>query len=75
VALGSNVVDQWRGAGELQKAIDQQAKAVEGSAKVEAQLDALAKGVQALAAGGNRNVQTIVDVLARNGVKFNAAAN
>jgi hypothetical protein len=74
VVLGSNIVDQWRAAGDMQKAVDQQAKALEGSAKVEAQLESLAKGVQSLAAGGNGNAQAIVDVLAKNGVKINTGA-
>lgn len=74
IVLASNLFDQRRAHEEMEKAVESQAKAVEGSAKIETQLDALAKGVQALAASGNPNARAIVDVLAKNGVNINSGA-
>jgi hypothetical protein len=74
IVLASNVFDQRRAHVEMTKAVEAQAKSLEGGAKVEAQLDALAKGVQGLAAGGNPNARAIVDVLAKNGVNINSSA-
>ena len=74
LVLASNLFDQMRAHDEMEKAVAAQAKALEGSAKVETQLDALAKGVQGLAASGNTNARAIVDVLAKNGVNINSGA-
>ena len=74
LVLASNVFDQRRAHEEMEKAVASQAKTLEGSAKIEAQLDALAKGVQGLAAAGNPNARGIIDVLAKNGVNINSGA-
>ena len=74
IVLASNLFDQWSAHEALEKALESQAKALEGSAKIEAQIDALAKGVQALSASGNPNARAIVDVLAKNGIKIDSGA-
>jgi intracellular sulfur oxidation DsrE/DsrF family protein len=68
VVLGSTMLDLRRVAGEMETALANQTKALEGSRKIETQLDALAKGVGALADAGNPNAQAIVAALKQNGV-------
>jgi hypothetical protein len=70
IVLASNLFDQWRAHGEMEKAVANQAKALEGGAKIEIQLEALAKGVKALATSGNPNARAIVETLAKNGVNI-----
>ena len=72
IVLASNLLDQRRAHEAMEKAVESQAKALEGSAKIETQLDALAKGVQGLAASGNPNARAIIDLLAKNGVNINS---
>lgn len=74
IVLASNLFDLRRAHEAMEKAVDSQTKAMDGSAKIEAQLDALAKGSQTLAASGNLNARAIVDVLAKNGVNINSGA-
>ena len=70
IVLGSSLVDQRRGAAEMSIALESQSKALEGSAKIESQLDALAKGISGLAQSGNANAQRIVATLRQNGVSI-----
>lgn len=71
LVLGSNLIDLRDSQVALQKALDQQQTALANNANVEAQLEALATGTQALAAGGNANAQRIVDTLKQNGISIN----
>ncbi len=71
VVLISNIIDQRRVNGELEKALSAQQMTLEGNKKVEVQLDGLAKGLQKLAQGGNPNAQRIVETLRQNGVNIN----
>lgn len=70
LVLGSSLVDQRRGASEMSIALESQSKALESSAKIESQLDALAKGISGLALSGNANAQRIVATLKQNGVSI-----
>jgi hypothetical protein len=70
VVLGSTMIDLRRSANDMDTALANQAKALEGSQKIEAQLDALAKGVGALADAGNPNAKAIVATLKQNGVSI-----
>jgi len=73
--LTSSLVDIGRFHTALTAAKTEQTAAVATSARAEAQLDALAKGTQALADGGNANARAILGVLRANGIQINAAAN
>lgn len=72
LVLGSNLIDLQASQSALQTSLDQHKTAVANSAKVEAQLEALASGTRELAAGGNPNAQRIVETLKQNGVSINA---
>lgn len=72
IVLVSNLFDLNRFHASLQAARAQQTEALATTAKAEAQLDSLARGVQGLAAGGNTNAQAVMAVLASNGVRINA---
>ncbi len=71
IVLASNLFDQRRGALEMTAVLAGQSKALEGNAKIEAQLDALAKGINSLAKSGNANAQRIISTLKQNGVSIN----
>ena len=73
--LASSLVDIGRFHTALTAAKTEQTAAVATSARAEAQLDALAKGTQALADGGNANARAILGVLGANGIQINASAN
>jgi len=73
--LASNLIDIGRFHTSLEKATAQQETTLVSTRKAEAQLDSLAKGVQALAAAGNPNARAIVDALARSGVQISARDN
>lgn len=73
LVLASNLVDISRFHEALTKAQAQQQINLQTVTRAEAQLDALAKGTQALAAAGNPNAQAILGVLRQNGVQVNAA--
>lgn len=73
--LVSSLVDIGRFHTSLTAAKAQQAVAIETSSRAEKQLDALAKGTQALADGGNANARAILGVLRANGVQVNANAH
>jgi hypothetical protein len=72
LALASNLIDLQRGATALTKLGKEQTDALVVARKGEAQLNALAKGVQQLAVAGNPNAQAIVATLQRNGIQINA---
>lgn len=72
--LGSNLVDIGRFHEALTKAQVQQQINLETATRAETQLDALAKGTQALANAGNPNASAILGVLRQNGIQVNAGA-
>lgn len=72
LVLGSFVIDSRRANSSLSKIDKDQTVALEAAGKAEGQLNSLARGVQALANGGNANAVAVVAVLQRNGVKINA---
>jgi hypothetical protein len=72
LVLASSLIDIQRGAAALAKLDKEQAQGLVVAQKGEAQLNALAKGVQQLAVAGNPNAQAIVAVLQRNGIQINA---
>ncbi|QXQ07485.1 hypothetical protein KX816_05520 [Sphingosinicellaceae bacterium] len=69
--LASNLVQLRHGHVELQAELANQGTALASSARVERQLDALAKGTQQLARAGNPNAQRIVAILREKGVSIN----
>ena len=73
LVLGSSLLDIQRNNAALTEATKQQAAAVAASHKSEDQLNALARGVQALSDRGDANAAMIVGVLQRNGIHINAA--
>ena len=68
--LVSNLTDLAREKEQLNQLTTRQETTLKTTGKAEAQLDALARGVQQLAAGGNPNAQKIVAVLQANGVRI-----
>lgn len=72
LVLASFLIDAQRANSALSKIDKAQTEAVAGTRKAEAQLNSLARGVQALANGGNANAAAIVALLQRNGVRINA---
>lgn len=70
LVLGSNLRDMWTAQANLEKSIAQQELALRSNVKVEAQLEKLASGTQALAELGNPNAQRIVALLDQNGIKI-----
>lgn len=72
VVLGSNVAQLRHGQSSLETIVINQRTALANATKAETQLDALAKGTQALANGGNANAAKIVAVLQANGIRINA---
>lgn len=74
LVLGSNLVDISRFHTALTKAQVQQQISLEAATRAETQLDALAKGTQALAEAGNPNARAILGVLRQNGIQVNAGA-
>jgi hypothetical protein len=72
LVLGSSLVDLMRANATLTNVDKEQAAAVIPAHRGEEQLNALARGTQQLADGGNANAQAIVAVLQRNGVHINA---
>lgn len=73
--LGSNLVDISRFYTALSDAQVQQQINLETATRAETQLDALAKGTQALADAGNPNARAILGVLRQNGIRVNAGAS
>lgn len=74
LVFGSSLLDIQRNNTALAEATKQQATAVAASHKSEAQLNALARGVQALSDGGNANATMIVGALQRNGIHINTTS-
>lgn len=72
VVLGSNVAQLQQARGSLQTAVANQRTALANAVKIEIQLDALARGTQALAARGNTDAAKIVNILKANGVSIKA---
>ncbi len=70
VVLGSNVAQLSHTHGDLETIIVNQRLALANATKAETQLDALARGTQALANGGNANAARIIAVLQANGVRI-----
>ncbi len=68
--LASNLVDISRTNDAIRAAKAAQALGQSNAAKAEVQLNALAQGVQTLAANGNANAAAIVAALASNGVQL-----
>lgn len=75
IVLSSNLVDIGRFHDALGKTREQQQISLQAAAKVEIQLDALAKGTKALADNGNPNARAILGVLRQNGIQINATAS
>ncbi len=72
LVLASNLIDIGRFHASLIEARKQQAASLAAATRVETQLDALAKGTQALADGGNANARAILVTLRQNGVRIHA---
>ncbi len=70
VVLGSNVAQLGHAHSDLETIIANQRVGLASATKAETQLDALAKGTQALANGGNANAARIVAILQANGVRI-----
>lgn len=70
VVLTSVAIDLGSARSNLQKSVEAQKTALANAKKVETQLDALAKGVNQLAQGGNANARRIIAVLQQNGVNI-----
>ena len=68
LVLVSNLMDLARGKAQLDQLVARQDATLKTTGKAEAQLDALARGLQQLSSGGNANAQKIVSVLQANGV-------
>ena len=73
LVLVSNLIDIGRFHDSLVEARKQQVVGLDNTRRAEVQLDALAKGTQALADQGNPNARAILAVLRQNGVQINAA--
>ena len=72
LVLIASAIDVVRAHGELSTALVRQKPNDELIGRIDAQLDALARGTQALATQGNANAQKIVAALAQSGVRINA---
>ena len=72
LVLTSNLIDTARFHGSLVEARKQQVASLSTTHRAEIQLDALAKGTQALADQGNPNARAILAVLSQNGVQIRA---
>lgn len=72
LVLIASAVDVLRTHANLEETIARQKENNELIGKVDAQLDALARGTQALAQQGNANAAAITATLASNGVHINA---
>ena len=70
IVLTSVAIDLGGARSNLQKSVEAQKTALANAKKVETQLDALAKGVNQLAQGGNANAKRIIAVLQQNGVNI-----
>ncbi len=68
--LASNLIDLGRTHSDLERIGKQQAVAIASDAKVQSQLDGLAKGTQQLALAGNANALKIIAILRQNGVNI-----
>ncbi len=75
ISLVSNFIDLRVSHAGLVKAAGAQNTALEGSKKVEVQLDALAKGVNDLAQSGNPNAIKVVATLKQNGINIKSAGS
>lgn len=72
IVLIASVVDAIRAHSQLSTALAQQRPNEELIAKIDSQLDALARGTQRLAQQGNPNASKIVATLEQSGVHINA---
>lgn len=72
LVLIASAVDAVRAHGELTQTIARQQANAPLIGRVDAQLDALARGTQQLAQQGNPHAAQIVATLAQNGVRINA---
>ncbi len=70
ILLLSTLFDLWQIHTDLEATADRQRTMVDGNAKIETQLDTLAKGLNQLAQSGNVNAQHIVATLKQNGVNI-----
>lgn len=70
VTQASYLVDIHRSGTQLEEALASQTKLLQGNKRAEAQLEALAKGVNQLARGGNANARRIVETLKQNGISI-----
>ena len=68
LVLASNLADLAHGKDQLNQLLARQETTLKTTARAESQLDALARGVQQLADGGNANAQKIVSSLQATGV-------
>jgi len=74
IVLGSSLLDLHRANDSLTKLDKEQTTSMVTANRPEAQLNALARGVQQLADGGNANAAAIVATLQANGVHINPNA-
>ncbi|MGI4880224.1 MAG: hypothetical protein ACRYG4_22370 [Janthinobacterium lividum] len=70
IILASNFVQLQQGHTELETVLANQANSFADGAKVDRQLDALAKGTQQLAQAGDPNAQRIVAILRAKGINI-----
>ena len=74
IVLVASLVDVANAHAQLDATLKQQQTNDELVAKIDGQLDALARGTQQLAQQGNANAAKIVTALAQGGVHINAGA-
>ncbi len=72
IVLVASLVDAISAHAQLSATLQQQHASDELVGRIDAQLDALARGTQQLAQQGNANATKIVDALAQSGVHINA---
>ena len=71
IVLVGSAFDALRVHGELSQALVRQKQNDEVIAKIETQLDALARGTQQLAQRGNAHAAAVVAALEQNGIRIN----
>ncbi|WP_174291875.1 hypothetical protein [Sphingomonas bacterium] len=74
LVLIASAVDQLRVHGDLADSVARQQKNNELIGKIDNQLDALARGTQALAQSGDANAAAVTATLAASGVHINAGS-
>ena len=73
IVLIASTVDAFRAQARLSATLTEQGRNDDLIGRIDHQLDALARGTQALAQQGNANAARVVAELARTGVHINAA--